>query len=88
MPVSGEWQAPIQPNSGSVVLPRMTAPSSRRRATAGASSGIGLSSVVAEPLRQAKPLAHTLSFTVAGTPSTSALRNAAMSSGQAYICLP
>ena len=41
MPVSGEWQAPIQPNSGSVVLPRMTAPASRSRATAGASSFIG-----------------------------------------------
>src|ERR1043166_7488425 len=36
MPVSGLWHTPIQPNSGRVVLPRKTAPCSRRRAPAGA----------------------------------------------------
>ena len=54
MPVSGEWQTPIQPHSGSVVLPRNTAPCSRRRATAGASAGAGVSLVVSEPLRDGK----------------------------------
>ena len=69
MPVSGEWQAPIQPNSGSVVLPRMTAPASRSRATAGASSFIGVSGVVRDPRRDGNPLSQTLSFTVAPMPS-------------------
>src|SRR6266511_2093206 len=67
-PVSGEWHAPIQPYSGRVVLPRITAPLSRSRATLGASSGIGVSSVVLEPLRHGQFLTQTLSFTVAGTP--------------------
>src|SRR5882724_13614994 len=55
MPVSGEWQAPIQPNSGSVVLPRITAPLSRKRATAGASSLIGAPLLVIDPRRDGKP---------------------------------
>src|SRR3954469_3772049 len=38
IPVSGLSQTPFQPNSGVVVLPKMTAPCSRNRATAGASS--------------------------------------------------
>ena len=38
MPVSGVSVTPFQPNSGVVVLPSSTAPCSRRRATAGASS--------------------------------------------------
>ena len=70
MPVSGEWQAPIQPNSGRVVLPRMTAPclaqprDSRRiwrnrRGIAGERSrGV-----------TGKPFSHTLSLTVAPRPS-------------------
>src|SRR3954464_14244283 len=70
MPVSGEWQAPIQPNSGSVVLPRITAPFLRKRAPAGASSLIGAALLVAEPRRDGKPLSQTLSFTVAPRPST------------------
>ena len=37
-PHSGESVTPFQPNSDMVVLPRMTAPCSRARATAGASS--------------------------------------------------
>jgi hypothetical protein len=48
-PVSGEWQTPIQPHSGSVVLPRKIAPAARRCATAGASAGAGVSDVVPEP---------------------------------------
>jgi hypothetical protein len=38
MPVSGLSPIAFQPNSGVVVLPRMTAPASRSRATAGLSS--------------------------------------------------
>ena len=45
MPVSGELVSPLQPNSGVVVLPRITAPASRRRAVAGASTSHGPSAV-------------------------------------------
>ena len=38
MPVSGLSPNAFQPNSGVVVLPRITAPASRSRATAGVSS--------------------------------------------------
>jgi hypothetical protein len=38
IPVNGLSPSAFQPNSGVVVLPRMTAPASRNRATAGASS--------------------------------------------------
>ncbi len=38
MPVSGQSPIAFQPNSGVVVLPRITAPASRSRATAGPSS--------------------------------------------------
>ncbi len=38
MPVSGESVTPFQPNSGVVVLPRITAPWARSRAVLGASS--------------------------------------------------
>ena len=62
MPVSGEWHAPIQPNSGSVVLPRMTAPASRSRATAGASSFIGASVLVSEPRREGMALHPDIVF--------------------------
>ena len=55
MPVSGEWQAPIQPNSGSVVLPRMTAPPSRSRATAGRVLCHRIARGHAEPRRAASP---------------------------------
>ena len=70
MPVSGEWQTPIQPHSGSVVLPRNTAPSARRRATAGASAAAATSGVVREPLRHGQPSTSMLSLMVAGRPST------------------
>ena len=41
MPVNGLSVMPFQPNSGVVVLPRKTAPCSRRRATMGVSSSLG-----------------------------------------------
>ena len=50
MPVSGELVSPLQPNSGVVVLPRITAPASRRRAVTGASTSQGCAgSTVREP---------------------------------------
>ena len=71
IPVSGEWQTPIQPYSGSVVLPSTMAPCSRRRATAGASAAAaGAALVVSEPLRDGRPLTSILSLTVAGRPSS------------------
>ena len=63
MPVSGEWQAPIQPNSGSVVLPRTGQPASRKRAVAGASSPSQCPASRA-PRRVGKPLSQTLSLMV------------------------
>ncbi len=70
MPVSGLWQTPIQPCSGMQVLPRMTAPCSRRRATAGESAGAGVASLVFEPRRVGRPLTQILSLIEAGTPSS------------------
>ena len=70
MPVNGLWQTPVQPCSGMQVLPRMTAPCSRRRATAGELDCAGVASVVVEPRRVGRPWAQMLSLTVAGTPST------------------
>ncbi len=56
MPVSGLSVTPFQPNSGVVVLPKITAPCSRRRATAGASSFHGpLGSMVFEPRSVGQP---------------------------------
>src|SRR3546814_1011197 len=57
MPSSAESVTPFQPNSGVVVLPSSTAPCSRRRATAGASSAQGWSRETAlEPRRVGQPL--------------------------------
>ena len=57
MPVRGLSVTPFQPNSGVVVLPSSTAPCSRRRATAGASSFHGpLGSVVFELRSVGQPL--------------------------------
>ena len=69
MPVSGLWQTPIQPCSGMQVLPSMTAPCSRRRATAGESACAGAGSVVVEPRRVGSPLTQMLSLIEDGTPS-------------------
>lgn len=61
---------PFQPNSGVVVLPRITAPASRNRATGGESTGSGATpSVVRLPRRVGKPFIRLRSLTVAGTPS-------------------
>lgn len=61
---------PFQPNSGVVVLPRKTAPASRRRATTGASSAAGVSGLSREPLRVGWPAMSTLSLIVMGMPSS------------------
>src|SRR5262245_65517950 len=71
MPVSGLSPMAFQPNSGVVVLPRSTAPASRRRATMGASSFQGWSrGTDFEPRSVGHPSAIITSFTLVGTPST------------------
>src|SRR5256886_11150807 len=71
MPVSGLSVTPFQPNSGVVVLPSSTAPCSRRRAVAGASSFHGpLASTVFEPRSVGQPLVRMMSLIVNGTPSS------------------
>src|SRR4029078_3080119 len=71
MPVSGEPVTPFQPNSGVVVLPSNTAPSSSSRATVGASSSQAcFGSTALEPRSVGQPLVISRSLTVAGTPST------------------
>src|SRR5689334_12439509 len=52
---------PFQPNSGSVVLPRKTAPASRNRATLGESSVTGSADDVREPDRVGRPATSRLS---------------------------
>src|ERR1035441_11033210 len=69
MPVSGELVSPLQPNSGVAVLPRITAPASRKRADAGAStSQAWFGSTVREPRRVGQPLARIRSLIETGTP--------------------
>src|ERR1700759_1571483 len=71
IPVSGESVVPFQPNSGVVVLPISTAPASRNRATAGASSvHAPLASTVKEPRRVGQPLVSSTSLMATGTPSS------------------
>src|SRR5204863_1114080 len=71
MPVSGLSVTPFQPNSGVVVLPRSTAPCSRRRAVAGASSFHGpLGSTVFEPRSVGQPRVRMMSLMDTGTPSS------------------
>ena len=55
MPVSGELVSPLQPNSGVVVLPRITAPASRSRAVAGASTSHGLLRIDGARAAQRRP---------------------------------
>jgi hypothetical protein len=70
-PVSGLSHTPFQPNSGVVVLPRITAPCSRTRAVAGASSFHGpLASTVLEPRSVGQPLVRRMSLIDIGTPSS------------------
>jgi hypothetical protein len=72
IPVSGELVSPLQPNSGVVVLPRITGPASRRRAAAGASTSHGCSgSTLREPRRVGQPLTRIRSLIETGTPSSS-----------------
>ncbi len=71
MPVSALSVTPFQPNSGVVVLPTMTAPCSRRRAVAGASSFHGpFGSTVFEPRSVGQPLVRMMSLIDTGTPSS------------------
>src|SRR5439155_5494838 len=72
MPVSGLSVTPFQPDSGVVVLPTSTAPCSRRRAVAGASSFHGpLGSTVFEPRSVGQPRVRMMSLIETGTPSSS-----------------
>ena len=71
MPVSGELVSPLQPNSGVVVLPRITAPASRTRAATGASTSHGpLGSMVREPRSVGMPATRMRSLIDIGTPSS------------------
>ena len=69
-PVSGLMVTGPVPYSGTVFLPRMTAPPSRSRATAAQSSAAGRSSDRSEPQRVGMPATFSVSLTVSGTPST------------------
>ena len=65
-----ESVTPFQANSGVVFLPRRTAPLSRRRATAGASTSQGWdSSTSVEPRSVGQPRVSSMSLIEAGTPS-------------------
>jgi hypothetical protein len=69
-PVSGESVTPFQPSSGVVVRPTTTAPCSRSRATAGASTSHGpAGSIVREPRSVGRPRVSSRSLTDVGTPS-------------------
>ena len=71
MPVSGLSVTPFQPNSGVVVLPSSTAPASRSRAAAGASSSQGpFGSIVFEPRSVGQPRVRIRSLIETGTPSS------------------
>ena len=72
MPVSALSVTPFQPNSGVVVLPISTAPCSRSRAVAGASSCQGWSLAIARlPRKVGQPRVRIRSLMVVGTPSSS-----------------
>ena len=71
IPVSGELVSPLQPNSGVVVLPISTAPASRSRAAAGASTSHGCcGSTVRLPRKVGIPRVRIRSLIEAGTPSS------------------
>ena len=70
MPVAGELVSPLQPNSGVVVLPSSTAPASRRRAVAGASTSHACwGSMVRLPRKVGQPRVKIRSLMEVGTPS-------------------
>ena len=60
---------PLQANSEQLVMPRITAPSARSRATGQASAGAMKSSNRREPCVMRRPCTHRLSLTVIGTPA-------------------
>ena len=69
-PCLNESVTPFHEYSGVVVLPRMTAPVSRSRATLGASCGHGpASSISVLPRRVGQPRVHSASLIDVGTPS-------------------
>ena len=69
-PCRSESVTPFHEYSGVVVLPRMTAPVSRRRATQGASSSHGpAASMSALPRSVGHPRVHRASLIEVGTPS-------------------
>src|SRR5450432_2038893 len=71
VPLSGLSPMLFKPNPEVVVLPSSTAPCSRSRATAGASSGLGSRAlVVFEPRRVGRPRWASRSLTDTGTPSS------------------
>ena len=70
MPVRGLSLVAFQPYSGMAVLPRITAPCSRRRAAAGASISLGPGGVRREPKRAGMPAMRMLSLRPIGTPSS------------------
>ena len=71
IPVKGESVTPFQPYSGVVVLPSSTAPASRSRATAGASSFQACcGSIALEPRKVGQPLVSNKSLIATGTPSS------------------
>jgi hypothetical protein len=57
------------PKSGMVVLAKMMAPASLRRAAAGASDSDTVGGVAAVPMRYVSPTVAMFSLTVTGTPS-------------------
>ena len=70
MPVSSELVSPLQPNSGVVVLPKSTAPASRKRAVTGASTSQGWSGLtVLLPRKVGHPWVRIRSLIDTGTPS-------------------
>ena len=72
IPVRGEFVSALHPNSGVVVLPNITAPASRSRATDGASSSHGWSGLTERlPRSVGHPLVQWMSLIVVGTPSRS-----------------
>src|SRR6185312_9440625 len=69
-PYRKESVTPFHEYSGVVVLPRMTAPVSRNRATDGASASHGpASSIIVLPRSVGQPLVHKASLIDVGTPS-------------------
>jgi len=79
MPVSGLWLTPVQPNSEVVVLPRMIAPSWRRRGTIGVSSFGWWPFMIREPDCVGMSAVIARSLIVAGTPCSRPIRSPRMS---------